>query len=174
MQFTHVYVGVYVGEAGSVHDMRVFRLSGFQNLCNEENFPENSHLLSDAAYSIQKFIMVPFKDNRHLTEAQIYYNTCSQARMMIERAIGLLKGRFRSLLDRLPMRRTDLVPKYVVACCISHNICLLQHDYINVPIIINGREPEINNCAVIPNERRDEETEKRNVIMYSVSIMNLI
>jgi len=65
--------------------------------------------------------MVPFKDNGHLTQAQITYNThLSQARMMIERSIGLLKGRFRSLLDKLPMQRTDLIPKYVCACSILH------------------------------------------------------
>jgi len=91
--------------------MRVFRLSGFGNLCTDQYFPENSHLLGDAAYSVQKFVMVPFKDNGHLTNAQITYNTrLSQARMMVERSIGLLKGRFRSLLDTLPMRRTDLIP----------------------------------------------------------------
>lgn len=56
--------------------------------------------------------------------------------MMIERAIGLLKGRFRSLLDTLPMKRTDLIPKYIVACCILHNICLIKDDYIDIPIIV--------------------------------------
>lgn len=100
LKFTYVYAR----QVGSVHDMRVFRLSGFENLCTPQNFPENSHLLGDAAYSIQKYVMVPFKDNGHLTEAQITYNIrLSAARIMIERAIGLLKGRFRSLLDKLPM-----------------------------------------------------------------------
>lgn len=70
LKFTHVYAG----QVGSVHDMRVFRLSGVENLCTPQNFPENSHLLGDAAHSIQKYIMVPFKDNGHLTDARITYN----------------------------------------------------------------------------------------------------
>lgn len=58
---------VYAGQMGSVHDMRVFRLSGFENLCTAKNFPNNSHILGNAVYSIQKFVMIPFKDNGHLT-----------------------------------------------------------------------------------------------------------
>lgn len=122
LKFTHVYAG----QVGSVHDMRIFRLSGFQNMCTAKYFPENSHILGDAAYSVQKHVMVPFKDNGHLTQVQITYNThLFQARIMVERAISLLKGRFRSLLDTLPMTRTDMIPKYVIACCILHNICLI-------------------------------------------------
>lgn len=42
---------MYVGQVGSVHDMRVFKLSGFENMCTDDNFPENNHILGDAAYS---------------------------------------------------------------------------------------------------------------------------
>lgn len=163
LKFTHVYAG----QVGSVHDMRVFRLSGFENLCTDQHFPENSHLLRDAAYAIQKFLMVPFKDNGHLTNTQITYNTrLSQARIMIERAIGLLKGRFRSLLDTLPMRRTDLIPKYIVACCILHNICLIQNDHMDVPIIVQQNEIAQNAPNRVIQGLRDEGVEKRNAIMY--------
>jgi len=40
-------------------------------MCTEENFPEDSHLLGDAAYGIQKYLMVPFRDNGHLRETEI-------------------------------------------------------------------------------------------------------
>lgn len=158
----------------SVHDMRIFRLSGFEDMCTAENFPENSHLLGDAAYGIQKYIMVPFKDNGHLTDAQVKYNTClSQARMMVERTIGLLKGRFRSLLDILPMRRTDLIPKYICACCILHNICLIRNDYIDdIPIIVQPNEPVQNEIENIPEIIREEGIEKRNAIVYHLQNEN--
>jgi len=118
--------------------MRVFRLSGFQKMCTEENFSENSHLLGDSAYGIQKYIMVPFRDNGHLTDIENNYNQKhSSARMIVERSLGLLKGRFRSILDNLPMTRTDFIPKYIIACCILHNICLLHDDLIDIPVIIN-------------------------------------
>lgn len=73
--------------------------------------------------------MVPFRDNGHLTNKQKNYNFChSSARMAIERAFALLKGRFRSLLTVLDMDRVDLIPDFIMACCILHNICFLKND----------------------------------------------
>lgn len=104
---------------GCVHDMRVFFYSDVQRYCTPEYFSENSHLLGDAAYTIQKNVMVPFYDNGHLTRKQKEFNNYfSSARITVERAIGLLKGRWRYLLDKLPMTRTDLIPYYIVTCCV--------------------------------------------------------
>ncbi|XP_066583781.1 uncharacterized protein [Prorops nasuta] len=135
LKFTHIYCG----HVGSVHDMRVFRLSKIIDMFNNENFPENSHIIGDAAYQIQKYVMVPFKDNGHLSANQIKFNTIlSSSRMIIERNFGLLKGRFRSILNKLRMTRTDLIPRYVIAYCILHNICILRNDMMdNIPILIN-------------------------------------
>lgn len=107
-------------------------------MCTDANFLNDSHILGDAAYRLSKYIMVPFKDNGHLSEKQFNFNTrLSSARMIVERSIGLLKGRFRSILATLPMQRTDLIEKYIIACCILHNICLMQNDLIDIPIIVD-------------------------------------
>ncbi|KAK0076725.1 hypothetical protein PV325_004955 [Microctonus aethiopoides] len=91
----------------SVHDNRVFRYSGVQQKGNDEYFPENTHLLGDKACTLQKHLMTPFIDNGHLTN------------------------------DKLPMRRTDLIPHYIMAVCILHNICLKRQDYfVNVDQIL--------------------------------------
>ncbi|XP_066600749.1 putative nuclease HARBI1 [Prorops nasuta] len=133
------FINCYAGQVGSVHDMRVFKLSNFSNLLNEENFPNNSHLLGDAAYTINKYILTPFKDYGNLNGSEVAYNNRhSSARMMIERAIGLLKIRFRSILDKLRMTRTKLISKYIIACCIMHNICILQRDHMEIPVIVNN------------------------------------
>jgi len=117
--------------------MRTFMYSGLQQKCNEHFFPEDSHLLGDAAYTIQRHVMVPYRDNGHLTAAEIRFNKkLSSARMIVERSIGLLKGRWRCLLDKLPMKRIDLIPRYIIACCVLHNICLLRRDEIEAPILI--------------------------------------
>lgn len=156
-----------------MHDARVFKLSGVYDLCNENYFYDNSHILGDAAYITDPCVMVPFKDNGHLTESQIKYNTChAQGRIMVERSLGLLKDRWRSILDKLPMTRTDLIPKYIIACCILHNICILQKDFIKIPIIVN--EPQFiphNNINNI--ERKNQGAEKRNTIMYSLMHGNI-
>ncbi|KAL6255472.1 hypothetical protein P5V15_013809 [Pogonomyrmex californicus] len=95
-------------------------------MCTDNHFPHDSHIMSDAAYRFTKYITVPFKDNGHLSERQINFNKhLSSARMIIEHTIDLLKDRFRSILDTLPLYRIDLIFKYIIACCILHNICLL-------------------------------------------------
>ncbi|XP_066599956.1 putative nuclease HARBI1 [Prorops nasuta] len=160
------FIHCYSGQVGSVHDMRVFRLSQIPNMCCPDKFPGDTHLIGDAAYAIQKYLMVPFKDNGHLSEEQVHFNKClSRARMMIERSIGLLKGRFRSILDTLPMKRTDIVPKYIMACCILHNICLLKNDTLEENIIVINEQAEQTE-GVNTTERSQEGIQKRNAIMY--------
>lgn len=77
-----------------VHDMRVFLYSGVQQYCTPEYFPDNSHLLGDAAHTVQKNLMAPFHDNGHLTRKQKKFNhRLSSARIIVERSIRLLKER---------------------------------------------------------------------------------
>ncbi|XP_071635713.1 putative nuclease HARBI1 [Temnothorax longispinosus] len=162
------FIHCYTGQVGFVHDMRVFRLSNVESMFTEENFPHDSHILGDAAYRISKYVMVPFKDNSHLTERQINFNKCqSGARMIVERSLGLLKGRFRSILDTLPMRKTRVIPKYIMACCILHNICLLRNDMIDIPIIVD--EPNIAQPVQLENNVEQRQgIDKRNAIMYNL------
>lgn len=79
--------------------------------------------------------MAPYKDNGHLTQYQNNFNHfLSKARMTIERAFGLLKARWRSLLHLLPMTLVNKIPQYIVACCVLHNICELRGDVCNEPL----------------------------------------
>jgi len=147
--------------------MRVFKLSNIANLCTDTHFPHDSHILGDAAYCITKHVMVPFKDNGHLSERQINFNKrLSSAKMMVERSLALLKGRFRSILDTLPIQRTDLIPKYIIACCILHNICLLHGDMIDIPVIINKTSTVQESQILEDNAAQREGIDKRNAIMY--------
>lgn len=100
---------------GSVHDSRVFRLSSLQEYINNPiKFPNNTHLIGDAAYALHKHLLVPYPNNGHLTQSQKNYNFChSSTRMVIERAFGLLKGRFRSLLHVLAVNRVDFIPYHI-------------------------------------------------------------
>lgn len=91
--------------------------------------------MGGSAYKLHDNLMIPYRDNGHLTERQKNYNFChASARIVIERVFGLLKGRFRSLLTKLAMDRIDLIPKYILACCILHNICLMRGDELEVEI----------------------------------------
>ncbi|XP_070528297.1 uncharacterized protein, partial [Cardiocondyla obscurior] len=130
LRFTHCYIG----HVGSVHDQRVFRLSKIQDaLGNSEKFPNDCHLIGDSAYKLHDNLLVPYRDNGHLTLRQKNYNYChSSTRVIIEKTFGLLKGRFRSLLHVLSMTRTDLIARYILACCVLHNVCVLKNDELDI------------------------------------------
>lgn len=156
----------YAGHAGSVHAQRVFRLSEVSEFLNDEQkFPFDSHLVGDAAYELQQHLMTPFRDNGFLTRAQENYNyRHSAGRIAVERCIGLLKGRMRSLLHCLPMTRLDLMAEYIVACCVIHNICTLRNDEISVIVLLqNVNENHGNNNIQVANQRAA--IQKRNRIM---------
>ncbi|XP_071648622.1 putative nuclease HARBI1 [Temnothorax longispinosus] len=161
----------YAGHPGSVHDQRVFRQSEVANYLNdEEKFPADSHLLGDAAYEIHQHLLTPFRDNGHLTEAQNNYNyRMSVARVTVERCIGLLKGRMRSLLHCLPMSRVDLMAEYVIACCVVHNICTLRSDDIPEVITIPPALQECNRAEENLQRRQNAGgVAKRNLIMHTL------
>ncbi|XP_043276044.1 putative nuclease HARBI1 [Venturia canescens] len=147
-QYTHCYVG----HVGSVHDQRVFRLSEvpsyFGNLLK---FPQQCHLVGDSAYKLHENLLTPYRDNGHLTERQRNYNfSQSSARIAIERAFGLLKGRFRSLLTVLAVDRVIKIPKHVLACCVLHNICLTRDNDLNIEV----EEEEIMDCEMADDNER--------------------
>ncbi|KYN31625.1 hypothetical protein ALC56_14124 [Trachymyrmex septentrionalis] len=117
--------------------------------------------------------MVPFKDNGHLPERQVYINRrLSTVRIKMERSIALLKSDFQSLLDTLPMQRTDLIPKYIIAYCILHNICLLKNDIIVIPIIVNNESNITEQSNTLEsNTSQREDIDKRNC-MYAIAQYN--
>jgi hypothetical protein len=87
-------------------------------------------LLGDSAYPLKEYMLTPFRDNGHLTQAQRLYNKklCS-SRQIVERSIGLLKCRFRRLTN-LPCIDVERACKTVTACCVLHNLCILSNDSV--------------------------------------------
>lgn len=133
LEFIHIYVGM----PGRVHDARVFRTSPLHNLINNNGIPQHQHLLGDSAYQLHVNLMTPFRDNGHLTPAEILYNQRHSAvRSSIERAFALLKGKFRRL-KYLDMALQEDIAIVVSACCVLHNV-MIRHqanddeDYANI------------------------------------------
>jgi len=159
---------------GSIHDSRVFRLSLQEYINNPIKFPNNTHLIGDAAYALHKRLLVPYPDNGHLTQCQKNYNFChSSTRMVIERAFGLLKGRWRSLLHVLAVNCVDFVPYHILACCVLHNICLLQKDELHMQeIVIELEEAEQQKDRIIEYKDRNVAVAKRNNICANLSMRN--
>ena len=121
------FTDCFCGHPGSVHDARLLRNSPLHSQVQAQPsvyFPHNTQILGDPAYPLESWLLVAYKDNGHLSAQQRRYNTkLSMTHSVIERAVALLKGRFRRL-KMLDMNRTDLIPKTVMACCTLHNFCL--------------------------------------------------
>ena len=69
-----------------------------------------------------------------MTDSQRDFNkSLSNARVVVEQAFGLLKGRWRCLLDKLD-ESVDKVLSTIITWCILHNICLEVNDRTEVDV----------------------------------------
>jgi hypothetical protein len=84
-----------VGQAGRNADSTVFsRTSLHLRLVNNLLNGKDWHLISDAAFPLQNWLMKPFPENEFTPSYQQEFNfRLSRARMVIENAFGRLKGR---------------------------------------------------------------------------------
>ncbi|KAI4455703.1 hypothetical protein MML48_9g00006859 [Holotrichia oblita] len=152
------FLDCFAGYPSSVSDIRVFRNSPiFQEFVNNNNryFRNNEYILGDKAYPLYSWCLPPYIDRGQLNEVQTYFNSChARTRQVVERSFSLLFGRFRRLRN-LHISRTDLIPKTILACCVLHNICLLEPDLLIQEYIDEGR-----NVLQIENINNAEEAER--------------
>ena len=57
--------------------------------------------------------------------------------MVVEQAFGLLKGRWRCLLNKLD-ESEETVSSTIIGCCILHSICLEVNDPTEIDFISDG------------------------------------
>ncbi len=123
-RFTDAFAGV----PGSRHDAKVFEMSDLgQQLDSDPGSMifHGGHLLSDTAYKLSPYLLTPFRHTANLANEQVCYNKSHSAtRMAIERAIGILKGRFRRLMHKLDLDSVESMVEVIMACCVLHNIAL--------------------------------------------------
>jgi len=72
--------------------------------------------------------MTPFRDNGNLTpEKSTYITRLSSIRSIIERAYGLLKGKWRRL-KYLDVQSTEMTNYIIAAACTLHNFLILHNE----------------------------------------------
>jgi hypothetical protein len=134
-----MFVDVFCAYPGSVHDARVYKSSPLYNRLQTQPLPDR-YLLGDSAYGLDGNMIVPYRDNGHLTPEQKRFNFLhSSTRVDIERCFGLLKGKFRRL-KFLDMKKVRDIPHVIVACCVLHNFIIMRESYSVEDIVV---EPEV-------------------------------
>ncbi|KAL3881551.1 hypothetical protein ACJMK2_027977 [Sinanodonta woodiana] len=90
----------------------------------------NNHIIADGAYPLRRWLLTPYRDNGDVTPDQRYFNHLLSAnRVVIERAFGLLNGRFRRL-QNLETVLVETAVSIIMTCCVLHNVCLMHHDEV--------------------------------------------
>lgn len=125
------FIDVYCGEPGTLHDARMFRRSPFYRKISEDPTLITSErvLLGDSAYPLTSYLITPYKGFGNLTRKQRKFNKIhSSTRVVVEKALGLLKLRFRRL-KFFESPNLGFIANCVVAACVLHNICITAEDY---------------------------------------------
>lgn len=110
---------------GSTHDSTIFKTSLLYQKLRED--PGEGHLLGDAGYAIEPFLMTPFRSNVLNSAERINYNkSLSATRVIVERVFGCWKSKFQCLKDIRVTISTGLM--VITACAALWNFTLAEGD----------------------------------------------
>lgn len=141
MEFNYVWTG----NPGSCHDATVLRSCDLFTQ-SSERVRRGYVIVGDSAFPILRWLITPFRDHGNLTREQKRFNKAhSSCRVVIERAFGLLKCRFRRLL-RFEFRDFEVLVNSILAACVLHNICFKTQeecDFPNENNMVNLEENDI-------------------------------
>jgi hypothetical protein len=117
--------------AGSLQDWFVFQVTKVGKAFMEGKYMPYK-LIGDAAYPVEPWMYYPFKGQKDgLSRCCANWNFIqSSTRMYVERAFGILKGRWRIIMKRcdIPLR---MVPDVVCTCIVLHNLCITMKDFFD-------------------------------------------
>ncbi|XP_034552580.1 putative nuclease HARBI1 [Notolabrus celidotus] len=125
------FINSFVGYPGSVHDTRVLKNS---RIYKDTLYPPPGYfIVGDGGYPctlIPVAIITPYKEPLQGRVQSRFNNHHAKARCIIERAFGMLKTRWRSLLFKALEVSHTFVPSVITACAALHNICLTAGDIL--------------------------------------------
>ncbi|XP_036340137.1 putative nuclease HARBI1 [Rhagoletis pomonella] len=112
---------------GSNHDSHIMNVSNARCFFerNYLNGERNTWILGDAGYSLEPWLMTPFRSPPPGSSESHYNKIHAKARNIIERTIGLLKNRFRCLLGARELHyEPSKVCQIANVAAALHNICI--------------------------------------------------
>lgn len=117
------FLDVFTGAPSKIHDARIYKMSPvsdkLQAICQGKY-----HILADGAYEIREWLLVPYRKYEALPEHKKRFNDrfCA-TRVVIENSFSNLKKRFIQLI-RIDMWSVDRITKFILSCCVLHNLCI--------------------------------------------------
>ena len=132
------FLDAVVGFPGSAHDARVLRNSDLYHEAEQGNILQaprvniggheiHPYLVGDSAYPLAAWLLKPFPEGTRDPDEKTFNKELSRARVTVERAFGILKGRWRILQKRLDSSLPFAI-KSTIACIVLHSFCLEAHD----------------------------------------------
>ena len=88
------------------------------------------YLVGDSAYPLSRWLQKPYPEGTR-DPSEIQFNKqLSAARVKVECAFGILKGRWRilSFIEEASVARVSKIIVIIVACAVLHNFCILHRD----------------------------------------------
>jgi DDE superfamily endonuclease len=130
-----LWLNVLPGFPGSAHDAGILARSSFYRLA-AATVPQNHFILADSGYPLRQWQLTPYKEmdrGAPLDAAKRHYNQChSSTRVVVERAFGLLKARWRKLY-MCDMRNQRTISLFISCAFILHNyVEMLLHNYADI------------------------------------------
>lgn len=99
-----------------------------------------------------------------------YNKKLSSCRVLIENCFGLLKCRFRQL-QYLDMHQVSKSTKFIMSCCVLHNLCINRGDFIDIAFEESMDNP-IEQITDSEIQLRKQGERKRDVIRESLVYCN--
>ena len=139
-----------IGWAGSMHDTNLWARTEIGQHCESGKLSPYC-LVGDAAYPCRPWMLAPFKGHKDgLSREEYHWNFVqSSTRMCVERAFGMLKGRWRILLKRIDVHLKN-VPDLVATCLVLHNMCIVFGDEFWKQEWLREAQDDVHNGLAIP------------------------
>jgi DDE superfamily endonuclease len=141
-----MFIDIFAGFPGSVHDMRALRHS---ILFRSGLYPpQGTFILGDKGYACIMHpitLIPPYKEP--LNEDKIDFNFhLSRGRCIVERVFGIMKNRWRLIFTKALEVSLSTGVKVLGACAVLHNICVSAGEVLAPDVVVRvpDRRPERN------------------------------
>ncbi|CAL1410602.1 unnamed protein product [Linum trigynum] len=141
------FLDIVTGWPGKMDDWAVFQNSTFQKLCeNGErlNGKKGSsdireYIIGDSGFPLLPYLMVPYENE--LSDGSSEFNRRHLGtRLVAQRALARLKESWKIIRGQMWRPDRHRMPRFVLACCLLHNIAIDMEDEVQAAIPLSSDE----------------------------------